>query len=96
MPNTNIWGKPVAGNRAPVEGRGALFTNHNKKHAKAPDLQGEIMLNGKMVKLSAWKYETAKGVLLSLAVDTYQPGQNRNQQQYPREVETKDGGDVPW
>jgi len=86
----------VAGNfNGPVEGRGVLFVENNKKHDKAPDLKGEIMIDGKKIRLAGWKKRTQYGELISLAVDNYQPKQAAPKS-YPREVETKDAGDVPW
>jgi|CryBogDrversion2_7_1035282.scaffolds.fasta_scaffold04636_5 hypothetical protein len=62
---------------------GALFINKIKKHPKAPDYQGDLLIdpkqmtleNGLMkIKLGGWKKTTSKGIVfLSLAVDTYKP-----------------------
>ena len=37
----------------PSEGAGVLF-QAEKKHPKAPDMTGQIMIEGKVVKLAAW------------------------------------------
>lgn len=39
----------------------ALFKNHKKENDKHPDYTGEIMVNGKKLRLSAWINETKAG-----------------------------------
>ena len=74
-------------NREMIEGRGVLFTADKKGNPKKPDFTGEILLDGKVYKLSAWKKQSAYGELISLSHNTY--GQNNTQ--YPREVPDKSG-----
>ena len=61
---------------------------------KAPDFTGDIMHNGEVIKLSAWKRQSAYGELLSLSISNWPPnkgtGQPKPQQQYPRPVQQDD------
>ena len=78
------------------EGRGVLFPERNRKHDKAPDFKGKIMIDGKEVKLAGWYKRTNEYTLISLAVDNYVAKQ-KPQVQYPREVKRPDdAGDLPW
>lgn len=62
---------------------GVLFANRVKKHPKAPDYQGELLIDTRQmeinegmmkVKIAGWKRESSKGTtFLSLSVDTYKP-----------------------
>jgi hypothetical protein len=62
---------------------GALFVNKIKRHPKAPDYQGDLLIDPKLmtvenglmkIKIGGWKKTTSKGItFLSLAVDTYVP-----------------------
>ena len=55
------------------EGMGALFTNSYKEGFQ-PDLKGNIMIGGEVVKLAAWNKKTSQGDdFISLSVDTYEP-----------------------
>ncbi|CAB4147651.1 hypothetical protein UFOVP513_44 [uncultured Caudovirales phage] len=76
--------------KIPEEGKGVLFSNDKKGNEKAPDFKGEVMANGKLIKLSAWKRTSAYGELISLAVNPMAT------QQYPREVKQQDDQDVPF
>jgi hypothetical protein len=76
----------------PTEGKGVLFPQRDKKHPKAPDLKGQIMINGEVVKLSAWTKKSQYGEFFSLAVDNWMA---KPAKQYPKDV-TPDGGDVPF
>lgn len=79
---------------------GALFANKVKKHPKAPDYQGDLLIdinqmevvNGMMkIKLAGWKKQSASGIMfLSIAVDTYKP-----KEQQPKTQENEDE-DVPF
>jgi len=72
-----------------------LFANKVKKHPKAPDYQGDLLIdvnqmevnNGMMkIKLAGWKKQSASGIMfLSIAVDTYKP-----KEQKPQENEDED------
>jgi hypothetical protein len=77
------------------EGKGALFSNNKEgKHPKAPDFTGEILINGNVIKLSAWKRQSAYGELISLQHNTYGEGK---QPTYPREVKSKiSEDDIPF
>ena len=60
--------------RTPEEGKGVLFSADKKGNPKAPDFKGEIMVEGKIIKLAAWKRQSAYGELISLAHNTYSGG----------------------
>jgi uncharacterized protein (DUF736 family) len=52
---------------------GALFTNEYKKTDQQPDFKGNITINGKNFKLSAWKNKGKEGKnFISLKIDTYE------------------------
>jgi hypothetical protein len=52
---------------------GALFTNEYKKTDQQPDFKGNITINGKNFKLSAWKNKGQGGKnFISLKIDTYE------------------------
>ena len=58
------------------EGSGTLFLEENKRGA-APDYKGSIKIDGKTIKLAAWKNKTKAGKsMLGLQVDTYQSNSN--------------------
>lgn len=46
---------------------GVLFKNEEKKTEKHPDYQGEAMIGGKRLRLSAWIKTGKKGKFMSLA-----------------------------
>ena len=81
------------------DGTGVLFMNADKKHEKAPDMNGTLILDqdygkGSEIKIAAWRKPTPRGYLLSLAIDNFKPNRDR---QWPKEV-TSDGDeiDVPF
>ena len=78
----------------PQEGVGVLFQNENRKHQKAPDMTGQIMIEGKVIKLAAWTRTSSSGkTLISLKVDNWMPSKDAPRP-YTREV--KDDNDVPF
>jgi len=80
--------------KTPEEGKGVLFSADKKGNPKAPDFKGEIMVEGKIIKLAAWKRQSAYGELISLAHNTYNGG--APQQKYPREINNDDDNSVPF
>ena len=46
---------------------GALFANGRKLKDNHPDYIGNGMVNGKLIRISGWKKQSAKGVFLSLS-----------------------------
>jgi len=83
---------------------GALFANKVKKHPKAPDYQGDLLIdtrlmevvNGMMkIRLAGWKKQSASGAtFLSISVDTYKP---KDQQQAPQQHnEDMNDDDIPF
>lgn len=77
---------------------GSLFSNKVKKHPKAPDYQGDILIdlsslevknNQVKIRLAGWKKISEKGMtFLSLSVDTYKP-----KEQQPTEEGIQDDED---
>lgn len=80
----------------PREGSGVLFVNSNKKNPKAPDWKGQMMIDGKIVRLSAWIKTSSHGQLLSIAVDTYNTDRLQKPKQYPEEVSPPDDNSIPF
>ena len=87
---------------------GALFANTDKKHPKAPDYQGDLVVdpkqmklenNGLMkIKLGGWKTksETTGKTYLSLRVDTWEPTQQSVQPSQNYSQVENDDDDVPF
>jgi hypothetical protein len=79
----------------PKEGRGVLFQNLEKKTETHPDYKGQVMVEGKIIRLSAWKKVHANGHLFSLSVMKTPQEMERETIEYPREVKRNDD-DVPF
>jgi len=76
------------------DGSGVLYPEREKKNPKGPDFKGEILLEGRVYKLSAWKRESQYGTFLSLNWSQWKPPETK---QFPAEVKpAPDGGDLPW
>jgi hypothetical protein len=78
----------MASNFKQKEGTGVLFTNSDKKHEKAPDYKGTLLLDrdyakGSEVKISGWKKATVKNHLISLSIDNYSANKDK---QWPKPV----------
>lgn len=52
-----------------IEGKGVLYTNHDKYDEGSPDLKGDILFRGELIKLGGWVRKTPKGMLISLGID---------------------------
>jgi hypothetical protein len=79
-------------------GKGVLFQNTERKHEKAPDWKGTILLSedykaGQTLKIAGWTKNTPKGQLISLSEDTWKPNADT---QYPKEVNHVKDSDVPF
>ena len=79
----------------PKEGRGVLFQNLEKKTETHPDYKGQVMVEGKIIRLSAWKKVHANGHLFSLSVMKTPQEMESETIEYPREVKRNDD-DVPF
>lgn len=85
-------------------GTGVLFTNHKKgETGSGPDWKGEIKLErayeaGEVVKIAAWTKQSAKGPLISLKEDNWQPDPNYKQNRQPAPSKALDDldDDVPF
>jgi hypothetical protein len=72
--------------------RGVLYTNHKKSMAKHPDYQGEFMTeDGKVIRLSAWRKETPRGLLISLAKDSFV-----RKDKSTKDINTPSEDDIPF
>ena len=72
----------------PPENSGALFKNNNKKHSNHPDYTGKIKINGRVMKIAAWKNTISKGensgeVYLSLKISEIKENKPKSST-YPR------------
>ena len=79
-------------------GQGSFFPVKNKKHEKAPDWKGTMLLSedykaGQTLKIAGWTKNTPKGQLISLSEDNWKPN---NDTQYPKEVNRVQDSDVPF
>lgn len=54
-----------------IEGKGALFTNFDKVDEHSPDLKGEILYKGELIKIGGWIRHTERGMLISIGVDKF-------------------------
>lgn len=89
----------MASNRQQEEGKGVLFTSNNKSNPKSPDMYGDIMINGQVIPISAWKRQSPYGELISIAVDMYKlqrQQQNAANNSYPRDVTPGVDSDIPF
>jgi hypothetical protein len=85
---------------------GALFANKVKKHPKALDYQGDLLVdtrlmeteNGMMkIRLAGWKKQSASGTtFLSIAVDTYKPKEQQAQAPQQQHNEDMNDDDIPF
>lgn len=48
------------------EGQGSLFKNLKKESPTQPDMYGSVMINGKEMRIAAWKKEGKSGPFLSI------------------------------
>ena len=53
------------------EGKGVLLTNLDIKDDGSPDLKGEILYKGELIKIGGWIRQTPKGMLISLGIDKW-------------------------
>ncbi len=59
------------------EGQGSLFRNtYRQEGSRQPEYQGQVKINGKMMRISAWVRQTQKGdKYFSLSISEPQPAQ---------------------
>lgn len=55
-------------NYTPKEGQGSLFKNDKKNNEKSPEYTGNIFVNGKEMRLSAWVKQGKSGKFLSVQI----------------------------
>ena len=51
------------------EGSGAIFKNDKRGNEKAPDYNGNAMIDGKEVKIALWVREGSKGKFFSVKIE---------------------------
>ena len=54
-----------------IEGKGVLYTNFEKIDDLSPDMKGDLMYKGELIKIGAWIRKTDKGMLIALGIDKY-------------------------
>lgn len=52
-----------------IDGKGVLFTNLSKIDDYSPDMKGELLYKGELIRLGGWIRETKMGRLISIGVD---------------------------
>ena len=57
--------------RPHIEGKGVLFTNHDKVDDASPDMRGELVYKGELIELGGWIRQTDKGMLISIGIDYF-------------------------
>jgi len=57
-----------------IEGKGVLFTNLNKIDDYSPDMKGELLYKGELIRIGGWIRETKMGRLISIGVDKVNKG----------------------
>jgi len=84
-------------------GTGVLFSNSRKTEGSSgPDWKGEMKLErdyaaGETVKIAAWTKQSAKGPLISLKEDNWQPDPAYKQNVQPMPSKSlDDGSDLPF
>ena len=61
-----------------IEGKGALFTNAEKWDDGSPDVKGELLYKGELIKIGGWIRHTDKGMLISLGIDKFKRNRDGN------------------
>lgn len=79
-----------------IPGKGVLYTNHKKIQTNHPDMNGTFTtVDGLPIKISAWIKQTPRGMLISLAQDTYVK-KSKTENDYPKEVNAPSEDDIPF
>jgi hypothetical protein len=61
-----------------IEGKGVLLTNVEKWDEGSPDMKGEILYKGELIKIGGWIRHTDKGMLISLGIDKHKRNRDGN------------------
>jgi uncharacterized protein (DUF736 family) len=81
----------------PLEMKGRMTKNAFKKNDKEPDWKGTFMYKGEVITFGAWQNDAGHGPYFNLKIND--PNWNKQQQQYPREVQPRSypkDSDVPF
>lgn len=54
-----------------IEGKGVLYTNNDKVDEYSPDMKGELLYKGEIIKIGGWIRHNRKGMLISLGIDKW-------------------------
>ena len=81
----------------PYEMKGRIVKNQYKKKDTEPDLNGEMMYKGEIIKFGVWENESQYGTYYSIKISD--PNWNKQtQQSYPKDVtpHASDDGEIPF
>jgi hypothetical protein len=82
----------------PLEMKGRMTKNSYKKQGSTePDWKGTFMYKGETITFGAWENDAGYGVYYNIKLND--PNWNKQQQQYPKEVQAKSypkDSDVPF
>ena len=87
MPDTTIERKNMEQKKkyVPYEMKGRITRNQYKKKDTEPDLNGEMMYKGEIIKFGVWENESQYGTYYSIKISD--PNWNKQTQQtYPKDV----------
>lgn len=73
------------------EGQGSLFKNQKKESPAQPDMYGSVMVNGKEMRIAAWKKEGKSGTFLSI-----QLSENDKTKSVKTESYQNSSDELPW
>ena len=73
------------------EGQGSLFKNLKKESPAQPDMYGSVMINGKEMRIAAWKKEGKSGTFLSI-----QLSENDKSKSVKTENVQNSSDELPW
>ena len=81
----------------PTEGKGRITKNYKKTpEDKRPELMGEMMHNGEIIRFGVWERESEYGKYFTISIND----PNWKDKQYPKDVTPREprkmAGDVPW
>ena len=89
--------RPMTSSYVPIEGKGRIKKNYKKEEGdKRPDMMGEMMYKGEIIKFGVWERESQYGKYYTISVND----PNWKDKQYPKDITPREprkmAGDVPW
>ena len=101
MPDTTIERKNMDQQKkkyVPYEMKGRITKNQYKKKDTEPDMNGEMMYKGEIIKFGVWENESQYGIYYGIKISD--PNWNKQtQQSYPKDVTPNsniDDGEIPF